>query len=308
LNSSSAFSGFLLCNKPEGLTSFSALSRIKKALGTKKVGHAGTLDKFASGLLIVLVGPYTRLVQWFTGADKEYRAIFYFGKETNTLDPEGQICAEGPLPKEENLVRVLDAFRGEILQAPPAYSAVHIGGKRAYQMALAGDVPQMIKRPVYIHELELVSYTPPFAEFRIVCSKGTYIRSLARDIGLACGSRAYLSALQRTRVANFSVDEAITIPIELNEESSEIIKGYLQTPDKTIMNRLGLPIVQIDADIGLHIQNGRPLPFVGFENILKQLADGYTAVCGPDEIVLSIIERHNDTYSYAWVHPRRELL
>jgi tRNA pseudouridine55 synthase len=202
-------SGLILLNKRPGITSFQSLNRIKKACATGKVGHTGTLDKFASGLLLVLVGRAVRLTPWFSGCDKEYEGTIQFGTETDTLDPEGLPVAEAPPPDRETLEAVLPRFRGDLLQAPPVYSAVHVDGERAHKLARSGAAVEMQKRPVTIHTLELLSYEPPLAEIRIRCSKGTYIRSLARDIALASGSRGHLAALTRTGIAGFRLDEAV---------------------------------------------------------------------------------------------------
>ena len=201
-------SGLILFNKKPCITSFDALREIKRALGTGKVGHTGTLDKFAGGLLIVLVGKALRLSQWFTHCDKKYEGRICFGAETDTLDPEGCVIAEAAVPSREDVERVLSQFTGSILQAPPAYSAIHVDGKRAASLARAGAPPEMKKREVNVYKLELRSWQPPFADIFVHCSSGTYIRSLARDIALAVGSRGYLISLLRTQIAGFMLEEA----------------------------------------------------------------------------------------------------
>jgi tRNA pseudouridine55 synthase len=211
-DSRGAVSGYILLNKKPGITSFQALNEIKKALSTGKVGHTGTLDKFASGLLLVLAGRAVKLTPWFSGCGKEYEGTIRFGTETDTLDPEGAPVAEAPPPDRETLEAVLPRFRGNILQTPPAYSAVHIGGKRAYALARSGTPVEMRERPVTVHALELLTFEPPLARIRVRCSKGTYIRSLARDIALAAGSRGHLAALTRTGVAGFRLAEAVDSP------------------------------------------------------------------------------------------------
>ncbi|GHU64855.1 tRNA pseudouridine synthase B [Spirochaetia bacterium] len=202
-------SGLLLLNKNPGLTSFESLFGVKRALNTRKVGHTGTLDKFASGLLLVLVGKALKLAPWFSSCDKEYEAVVRFGTETATLDPEGEIVGEGPLPSREDVERVLEKFRGEILQAPPLYSAIHVDGVRAHEIARSGQQVEMKKRPVKIYEIELTSWEPPSVGLRVRCSAGTYIRSLARDIALAAGSRGHLTALCRTRIGGFMLQDAV---------------------------------------------------------------------------------------------------
>jgi tRNA pseudouridine55 synthase len=202
--------GIVLLNKPPGVTSFQALAGLKRALGTKKIGHAGTLDKFAQGLLITAAGNCTRLIRLFTAQEKEYRAVAVFGQGTDTLDPEGTPTGTGPVPQRADLEAVLGRFRGTIQQRPPEYSAVSVGGVRAYRLARAGQEVELAERAVMINELVLEDYAPPRARLRIVCSKGTYIRSLARDIAEALGTRAYLESLMRNRIGPFSVTEAIS--------------------------------------------------------------------------------------------------
>jgi tRNA pseudouridine55 synthase len=202
-------SGLALLRKPEGRTSFQALSPVKRALGSGKVGHAGTLDRFASGLLIALAGSYSRLASYVVSGQKHYRGLASFGTETDTLDPEGKVVATAPLPSREDLELAMGCFRGRIMQRPPEYSAVHVGGKRAYKLALEGKAPELAPRPVEIYSLELLSYEEGKAALEVRCSSGTYIRSLARDLALACGSRAHLRALERLAIGPFRVEDAV---------------------------------------------------------------------------------------------------
>jgi tRNA pseudouridine55 synthase len=205
-----ALSGLALLRKPVGITSFQALFPIKRALGSGKVGHAGTLDRFAQGLLVVLAGSYSRLAPYVVAGEKLYRGIIAFGSETDTLDPEGEVVAEAPIPARSDIEESLSKFRGPIMQKPPAYSAVHVGGKRAYEIALKGEVPELNERLVEIYSLELLSYEKGSALLEVRCSSGTYIRSLARDIALCCGSRAHLAALDRISIGPFDVEAAIS--------------------------------------------------------------------------------------------------
>jgi tRNA pseudouridine55 synthase len=201
-------SGLALLRKPEGITSFQALSPIKRVLSSGKVGHAGTLDRFANGLLIVLAGSYSRLASYVMTGEKLYRGLIAFGSETSTLDPEGEVIAEAEAPSLANLESALSKFKGSILQTPPAYSAVHVGGARAYELALRGKAPELKERRVEIFELSLLAYEGSEAYVEVRCSSGTYIRSLARDIAVACGSRAHLSALSRLAIGPFRVESA----------------------------------------------------------------------------------------------------
>jgi tRNA pseudouridine55 synthase len=214
-------SGILLYEKPVGVTSFSALYPIKKKF-KEKTGHAGTLDKFAEGLLIVLLGKYTKLNSIFSGLDKVYEAVFHMGVETDTLDPEGTIINNCNVPDINRMESVIGNFIGKIQQVPPAYSAIHVNGKRAYQEIRSGRVPNLTPREISIYDFTLVNWNPPYLQVRIHCSKGTYIRSLARDFGKACGSAAYVCNLKRTSIGSFSLEKAAN---ENNLSEKSILQG-----------------------------------------------------------------------------------
>ena len=203
-------SSVLLIDKPTGVTSFSSLSPIKREID-KKVGHGGTLDKFAHGLMIVLTGRMTKLNSIFSSLDKTYEATFEFGKMTDTLDPEGEVIQTGPIPTLEEITQaVKEHFNGPILQVPPKYSAIHFNGKRAYELVREGkDVP-LIPRGVTLYSVDITSYTPPFITLTIHCSKGTYIRSLARDIAAACNTVAYVTKLERTSIGPYLIQESVS--------------------------------------------------------------------------------------------------
>ncbi|MDR3147290.1 MAG: tRNA pseudouridine(55) synthase TruB [Treponema sp.] len=247
-------SGFLLLDKSPGHTSFEALGLVKRALGTGRVGHTGTLDRFASGLLIALVGRATRLSPWISHCDKTYLGAVLFGTETDTLDPEGSVVARGPLPSRQRLEEALSRFRGQILQTPPVYSAIHVEGRRASERARSGETPELKARPVSIHELELVAWEPPLARLRVRCSGGTYIRSLARDLALAAGSRAHLVELRRLAVAAFSVEEAL--PPDCDPGS---YAAALRPLDRTLFEGLGIPRLNAGEEALLPMIRGRPL-------------------------------------------------
>ncbi|MDR0501852.1 MAG: tRNA pseudouridine(55) synthase TruB [Treponema sp.] len=243
-----ADSGLILLNKKPGTTSFDALREIKRAFGTGKVGHTGTLDKFAQGLLLVLAGKALRLAQWFTHCDKQYTGRIYFGIETDTLDPEGVPVARSEVPSRQRVEQAIAAFNGPVMQAPPAYSAVHINGKRASALARSGKMPEMAERSVFIYKLELVNWEPPYADIRVYCSSGTYIRSLARDIAAAAGSSAHLCSLVRTHVAGFS----------LKDQNTENNGFFLQKIDKNVISSLGMPWYEISGEEYEKIKHGKP--------------------------------------------------
>ncbi len=203
-------SGLILLDKPPGITSFRLLGSLKRRLGTAKVGHTGTLDPFASGLLPVLAERATRFASLFASLSKTYEARIEFGVETDTLDPEGVPAFHAPVPLLADIERSIPRFIGKIEQVPPAFSAVHIDGKRAYALARQGIEPELKPRPVTIEEITILAWETPFLRAQISCSSGTYIRSLARDMGIACGSRAYLSDLRRISVGPFDVRNAVS--------------------------------------------------------------------------------------------------
>ncbi|MEJ2539360.1 MAG: tRNA pseudouridine(55) synthase TruB [Gemmatimonadota bacterium] len=204
--------GVLRLDKPVGPTSHDMVARVRRVLQERRVGHTGTLDPFASGLLILCVGPATRLVQYLVGADKEYQATARLGVGTDTLDPEGAVVATDDVWRErteEEVRGALGGLVGEILQLPPAFSAKKIDGEAAHRKARRGERVELAPVPVVIHELALTSFDPPDVAFRVRCSSGTYVRALARDLAHRLGTTAHLTALRRTRVGRWSVDDAL---------------------------------------------------------------------------------------------------
>jgi len=202
--------GFLVIDKPSGMTSNAVVGNVRRATGIKKVGHAGTLDPLATGVVVVAVGPVTRLIRFIQEQPKEYLATAQFGVATDTLDSEGAVLSREPMEfSEEELLAVAGRFVGTIHQVPPMVSALKHKGRRLYELAREGEVVERDARPVEIHELEIgiVGSGPyPEVEFRVVCGKGTYVRSLADDLAGALGGAAHLTALRRTRTGSLDVD------------------------------------------------------------------------------------------------------
>ncbi len=210
----------LLSDKEEDITSFSSLNKVKREYRGEKVGHAGTLDRFASGLMIVMVGGATKLNPIFSSFGKRYTATVKFGQETDTLDREGSVKAVSEkIPTEEELLGVLPEFIGAQKQIPPVYSAIHIDGKRAYQEARKQKDIEMPERDIFISSISLLSFSSDTAVIDCTVSKGTYIRSLARDIAIRCGSRGYLTALRRTEVGPFTLSDLDLSTDELLEKT-----------------------------------------------------------------------------------------
>ena len=206
--------GFLNVNKPAGMSSFDVIRRLRRQLPRKtKIGHAGTLDPFADGVLVVCVGPATRLADRVQGQTKQYRAEVTLGAASTTDDPEGDITptAGAAAPDRQAVRDAAAALVGRIEQVPPAHSAVHVDGRRAYKLARAGKEVNLPPRPVVIHAIDVLGYDYPRLELAVTCGSGTYIRSLARDIGASLGVGGYCTALTRTAVGRFTLAEAVEV-------------------------------------------------------------------------------------------------
>ena len=204
-------SGFLLVDKPAGITSHDVIDALRKVTGIRKIGHAGTLDPFATGLLVVGIGrEATRLLSTMMAKDKEYEAQAMLGATSDTQDLKGEIV-ETPdviMPSPEQVHEALALFRGDIMQTPPMYSAKKIKGKKLYELARKGEEVERVPVAITIHELELLNFSPPLMTIRVKCGKGTYIRTLAHDIGQKLGTGAYLKTLRRTAIGTFKVNKA----------------------------------------------------------------------------------------------------
>lgn len=221
----------VLINKGPNVTSFSCLRYVKKNVN-KKTGHCGTLDKFATGLMIACCGKFTKKVPLFMGLDKTYIATIEFGKQTDTLDPEGEVVKTAEIPSFSTIEECVKKMTGNLMQTPPVYSALHVNGKRSYELARQGKEVELESRPITIFDSRIISYNEPFLEIELHVSKGTYIRSYANDLGEMCGSCAYVTSLCRTKVGPFSLEDCVNYDDEAsltlcNEEASEKILNKL---------------------------------------------------------------------------------
>lgn len=204
--------GILLVDKPAGPTSHDIVAGVRRLSGIRRVGHTGTLDPLATGLLAICVGRATRLAEYMSRQRKSYEATIRLGQETTTYDAEGEVVAERPVGlSEEEIAAALDPFRSTITQIPPLYSAVKIDGKPLYRLAREGVEVERPLRTVTIFELDLVGWKAPLLELRIVCSSGTYVRSLAHDLGRALDCGGHVKALRRTAIGSFLVEEAVSL-------------------------------------------------------------------------------------------------
>ena len=274
--------GALLLDKPLGMTSNRALQDAKKLLGAKKAGHGGTLDPLASGLLVILVGEGTKFAGPMLDADKEYLATVKLGVTTTTADAEGEVLEERPVQVQpDQVAAALGRFRGPIAQMPPMHSALKRDGVPLYQLARAGRSVERQPRQVEIRELELLQCAPPILELRVRCSKGTYIRVLAEDIGAALGTGAHLAALRRTGSGRFHVRDAAT----LEELRAMPNKRAAVLPLRVLLE--GLPRAELDATAEARLRNGQPLKISG-------LAEGLCALYSADGGVIGLGEAQRE--------------
>jgi tRNA pseudouridine55 synthase len=316
-------SGILLLAKQSGETSFSSLTAVKKSLGTNKVGHTGTLDSFADGLLVVLTGSMTHLVPHITGFSKTYLALIEFGTETDTLDPTGKVIKEGPIPEEDQIRQALLKFRGEIEQIPPEFSALHVNGKRASDLMRSGVKVELKPRKITVHSIRLLDFEDKYALIEVSCSKGTYIRSLARDIARECGTAAHLKALRRTSVGPFNLKDAAgkadlsdftisnlvygnkkeAVDRRNNPEfTSQINKAlYPMTPE--IAQLCGFENALLSQAYVCDYLSGRPLKNHAFYYLENPAENTEFAVFYPDMSFGGVVKKQGRRLSYGFVIP-----
>ncbi|MCX7680150.1 MAG: tRNA pseudouridine(55) synthase TruB [Spirochaetes bacterium] len=266
----------LLIDKPPGITSNDVLAQVRKITEQKKIGHAGTLDKFATGLLIVGTGAATKILKYIIGSSKQYEAMIRLGVLTDTLDPEGSIVEVKAVPElcEERIALIQKNFLGSIKQIPPVYSAVKIRGKRASDLTRRGIKVEIKEREIEIKDLVIKKSEekPSHLYMKVHCSRGTYIRALARDVAQSLGTVGHLVCLRRTKVGHFNVTEAISLE-ELREYCngvSSVQKNWLLTPYESLQ---GLGIMRL-TDSGLHkAVNGSFFSPSEIQNVIPGMAD-----------------------------------
>jgi tRNA pseudouridine55 synthase len=256
--------GFLLVDKASGWTSHDVVARARWLLGERRIGHAGTLDPMATGLLVLGVGRATRLLRFVQEAPKTYVARAVFGVATETLDADGAVLERAPMDvDEDDVARVLPRFIGTIMQVPPMVSALKVGGRRLYDLAREGVEVERSARPVSVHELDLIDFAPgpyPEVEFRVRCGSGTFVRSLADDIAAALGGRAHLSELRRTDNGSLTVGDAVTIEaLEAAGVRGDAVE-LLITPAEGLAD---LPSVTVDAGTSVAVGHGSVFPAAG---------------------------------------------
>lgn len=285
--------GVLVIDKPAGPTSAKVVATVKRALGVRKVGHTGTLDPMATGVLPLCIGRATKIARWLLADDKAYEGELELGIETDTLDAEGQITGRDPdgaaAVEAAALRAALEARLGESTQRPPMYSALKRDGVRLHELARRGEIVDRPERPIRIDSIELLGFYPPRARFAVACSKGTYVRSLVADVGAALGCGAHLTALRRTRAGRFTLAEAVALD-DLEHESAA---RHLVSPAVALDH---LPEVVIPASRVSQITSGLPLRWGQISSEDKVL--GVFRLMDPEGRLLALAHLDGATLAY----------
>ncbi len=287
--------GILIVNKPPGLTSRAVVNRVAGLARGAKIGHAGTLDPLASGVLIVCVGQATRLVEWIQRLPKSYRSVILLGARSDTLDADGRIAYEANprVPSRLDVEAAATPWIGEVEQLPPEYSALKIRGRRAYDLARAGRPVELAPRRVRIDRIAVVHYDWPRLELEIDCGSGTYIRSIARDLGDALGCGGLVETLIRTRIGAFTIDRAVN----LDELSAESVVQHLH-PSLDALD--GLPRRVLDPEQVAAVTMGRRLATRDFGD--PAIPSGELALIDPSGYLIALAESNP---AEGWIQPRK---
>lgn len=280
--------GILDINKPAGKTSFDIVAKIKQLSGERRVGHAGTLDPMATGVLPVCLGRGTRVIQFLAGATKTYRAQIELGVATDTYDASGKITYRGDPSgiSREQVASAVTSFCGSIRQIPPMYSAVKHQGKRLYQLARAGIEVERRSRPIKIYHLELVEWHPPVITIEVECSSGTYIRSLAHDLGQVLGCGANLKGLIRLKYGLFDIREAISMPQLEEAFRCGYWRRFVYPIDVMLLNWTAMVVSE---DTRLILKNGCPLVLKSDDSSLQPSFENRCRVYTPDGYFLGVL-------------------
>jgi len=290
--------GVLLIDKSPGSTSLDMVRRVRRGLGVKRVGHAGTLDPFATGLLPVCVGEATKAVSHLVEGTKVYEATARLGVETDSADCDGAVVATGDVQGigEKEVVAAAARFVGRIEQIPPVYSAIRVDGKRAYEHARAGTEVEMPTRTVDVHRLTVQEVVGDSVRFEVECGAGTYIRSIARDLGRALGCHAHLIALRRTRVGALTIEDARSI----DALESSAMSAALLGSEKALGH---LPEVAVNEELAVRIRHGQKIPLAAFpradfRGVFRTLdaAGSLVALCEGRDGVMRVIRGFNESW------------
>ena len=287
--------GILVVNKPRGLTSRVVVNRVAGLVGRIKVGHAGTLDPLATGVLVVCVGPATRLVEEIQGLPKSYRTVVLLGARSDTLDADGRIehQADPRIPTSGDVAAAVAPLIGVVEQVPPDYSALKVGGRRAYDLSRAGQAVELAPRPVRIDRIEVLRYEWPRLELEIDCGSGTYIRSIARDVGEALGCGGLVEVLVRTRIGPFTLEGAV----DLAGISAETLPGLFRPSLEAVA---GMPRLVLDPGQVAAVAAGRRLPAGPL--VPTGFPPGPLALVGSDGRLVALAECDP---VHGWVQPRK---
>ena len=319
--------------KMRGTSSFSSLSVAKKLLGTNKVGHTGTLDSFADGLLVLLSGKLTRIARFIEAQKKRYEALIVFGLHKDTLDVFGKVIMKASLPKASQIQKVIEGFEGYYMQEPPQFSALHVGGRRASDVARQGGMLLLAPRKVHIERiiikgisfnknLDMLEWNDYLVRkddyvsalhIEVLCSKGTYIRALARDIAFSLGTLGYVRALRRLSIGAFNLENAfgfsslppfLSSELKVVGEYKDALKDYAQPLSKRLCASLGLFILEIKEDFVQCFLQGKEIKrkwFFNTEDENNCLLDASTAFVFFLEEALGVIEFNNKVFRYKFV-------
>jgi tRNA pseudouridine55 synthase len=276
--------GILNINKAVGMTSHDVVARVRKILKQKRVGHTGTLDPMASGVLPICVGQATRVAEYLSESGKAYQAEITFGVMTDTYDAEGVVLSEKDTSalSRKQIEEMLPTFLGLQMQQPPRYSAIKIQGQPAYKLARAGEEMTLALRPIEIIQLQVLTWNSPRLSLAVECSKGTYIRSLANDLGNMSGYGAYLSSLIRTRSGPFSLKESISLEQLAEAVEQDEVANYLFPADSALQN---YPAFHLDTTTAQYVLHGNPF---SYQSSVEQNAKGLARVYAPDGQFLAI--------------------
>jgi tRNA pseudouridine55 synthase len=276
--------GWVVLDKPVGMTSTHAVSRLKRIFHGKKAGHAGTLDPLASGILPVAFGEATKTVPYVQDGEKAYRFTVRWGIETDTDDADGKPTVQSDeRPAVDAIVALLPRFTGTILQCPPAFSAIKVAGERAYDLARDGEPVDLAPRPVTIHALELVQADQDEAVLEARCGKGTYVRAIARDLGRALGCHGHVTALRRTRVGPFREEDAI--PLAQLQEGAFDVAAVLRRVEAGLTE---VPCVSVDRDAATRLRRGQSILLRGRDAPVDGMA---YAACGGVVVAVGAVEK-----------------
>ena len=296
-------SGVLVVDKPAGITSHTVVAEVSRRTGGGRAGHAGTLDPMATGVLVVCIGEATKIAGLLLADDKAYEGELELGRETDTLDAEGKVVrerlAEAAAVDRAGLAAAMARFVGPIEQVPPMFSAVRQGGRRLHELARAGEEVDRAPRPVEIRRLVLLGFEPPRARFAVDCSKGTYVRTLAADVGEALGCGAHLTALRRTRSGSFGIERAI--PLDQVNEDRVAMPGTLVSSAEALAH---LPRVELTEALAAAVEVGKPLFWKDLSP--EPAPTGHACLVANGEHLLALVEVEGGRIRYRRVLPRRQ--